>query len=82
MTTHVALAGYGLTLLIVTWVEGAIAIILLLARIYTTWKITRHLRSDLYLALLTFVWPHRLHHPPPLLKICRLLAFKPKFADF
>ncbi|KAJ5378165.1 uncharacterized protein N7496_005574 [Penicillium cataractarum] len=55
MTTHVALAGYGLTLMIVTWVEGAIATVLLLARVYTTWKITRHIRSDLYLALLTFV---------------------------
>ncbi|OOQ84700.1 hypothetical protein PEBR_29028 [Penicillium brasilianum] len=55
MTTTIALAGYGLTLMIVTWVEGAIATVLILARVYTTWKITRHIRSDLYLALLTFV---------------------------
>lgn len=59
MATRVPLAGYGMTLLIVTWLEGAIASILLLARVYTTWRITRHIRSDLYLALLTFVW----HHP-------------------
>lgn len=50
--------GYGTTLLVVTWVEGAIAFLLLLARIYTTWRITRHIRSDLYLTLLTFVRPH------------------------
>jgi hypothetical protein len=55
MTTTVALAGYGLTLMVVTWVEAGIATVLIVARVYTTWKITRHLRSDLYLALLTFV---------------------------
>lgn len=72
MTTHVALAGYGLTLMIVTWVECAIATILLLARVYTTWKITRHIRSDLHLALLTFVW----HYLYPLnISIPRLSRF-------
>jgi hypothetical protein len=60
MPTHVPLASYGRTLLIVSWVEAAIASILLLARVYTTWRIIRHIRSDLYLALLTFVWHH---HP-------------------
>lgn len=57
MTAHAG-TGYGTTLLVVTWVEGAIASLLLLARIYTTWRITRHIRSDLYLTLLTFVRPH------------------------
>lgn len=50
--------GYGTTLLVVTWVEGTIALLLLLARIYTTWRITRHIRIDLYLTLLTFVRPY------------------------
>lgn len=53
---HAAPAGYGTTLLVVTWVEAAIAFLLLLARVYTTWRITRHVRSDLFLTLLTFVW--------------------------
>lgn len=47
--------GYGATVLAVSWAEGAIAIFLLLARVYTTWKITRQIRLDLYLTLLTFV---------------------------
>lgn len=48
-------AGYGTTLLVVTWVQASIASVLLLARVYTTWRITRHIRSDLFLALLTYV---------------------------
>lgn len=56
MTAHAG-AGYGTTLLVVTWVQAAIASLLVLARIYTTCRITRHIRSDLYLALLTFVSP-------------------------
>lgn len=51
----IALAGYGKVLLIVTCLEGTVAFCLLLARIYTTWRITRHIRSDLYLSLATFV---------------------------
>lgn len=47
--------GYGATVLAVSWAEGAIVLSLLFARIYTTWKITRQVRLDLYLTLLTFV---------------------------
>lgn len=56
MAAHAG-AGYGTTLLVVTWVQAAIASLLLLARTYTTCRLTRHIRSDLYLALLTFVCP-------------------------
>ncbi|KAJ5691805.1 hypothetical protein N7462_001228 [Penicillium macrosclerotiorum] len=56
MVAYTAPEGYGTTLLVVTWVECSIALLLLLARIYTTWRITRHIRSDLYLALFTFVY--------------------------
>ncbi|KAK5807482.1 hypothetical protein VI817_001740 [Penicillium citrinum] len=48
--------GYGATVLAVSWAEGAIALSLLFARIYTTWKITRQVRLDLYLTLLTFIF--------------------------
>ncbi|KAL1968738.1 hypothetical protein VTN77DRAFT_1564 [Rasamsonia byssochlamydoides] len=53
-TAPLAIGGYGPTLLVVIWVEFVIAFALLLARIYTTWKITRRIRLDLYLTLLTF----------------------------
>ncbi|KNG88921.1 hypothetical protein ANOM_002591, partial [Aspergillus nomiae NRRL 13137] len=46
--------GHGPTLLIVTWVEFSIALSLLLARVYTTLRITRRTRIDLYLTLFTF----------------------------
>jgi hypothetical protein len=52
---HAAPAGYGTTLLVVTWVEASVAFLLLLARVYTTWWITQRIRSDLFLTLLTFV---------------------------
>jgi hypothetical protein len=60
---------YGVTLLAVSWTECVIALFLLFARIYTTWKITRHVRLDLYLILLTFVW-----NPLAVLKRCCLLT--------
>lgn len=52
---HAAPAGYGTTLLVVTWVEASVAFLLLLGRVYTTWRITQRVRSDLFLTLLTFV---------------------------
>lgn len=54
-TAPLAIGGYGPTLLAVLWVEFFVAFALLLARIYTTWRITRRVRLDLYLTLLTFV---------------------------
>jgi hypothetical protein len=54
--TNTAPAGYGTTLLVVAWVETFIATLLLLARVYTTWRITRRIRSDLFITLLTYVW--------------------------
>ncbi|KKA22208.1 hypothetical protein T310_3772 [Rasamsonia emersonii CBS 393.64] len=53
-TAPLAIGGYGPTLLAVLWVEFFVAFALLLARIYTTWRITRRVRLDLYLTLLTF----------------------------
>lgn len=50
-----ALASNGKSLVILTAIEGGIALFLLIARVYTTWRITRHIRSDLYLSLFTFV---------------------------
>lgn len=50
-----ALASNGKGLVILTAIEGGIALFLLIARVYTTWRITRHIRSDLYLSILTFV---------------------------
>lgn len=49
-----AFAGTGDGLLIATAVEGTIALVLMLARIYTTWHITKRPRLDLYLSLLSF----------------------------
>lgn len=50
------LVSTGIDLIILTCVEGSVALVLLLARLYTTWKITRHVRPDLYLSIITFVW--------------------------
>ncbi|KAJ5771596.1 hypothetical protein N7520_002125 [Penicillium odoratum] len=50
-----ALASNGKSLVILTVIEGSVALFLLLARIYTTWRITRHIRGDLYLSLVTFI---------------------------
>lgn len=50
-----ALASNGQGLVILTVIEGSVALFLLIARVYTTWRITRHIRSDLYLSLVTFV---------------------------
>ncbi|KAJ5618513.1 hypothetical protein N7528_006624 [Penicillium herquei] len=45
----------GKGLVILTVIEGSVALFLIIARVYTTWRITRHIRSDLYLSLLTFI---------------------------
>ncbi|KAJ5910653.1 hypothetical protein N7504_005296 [Penicillium tannophilum] len=50
-----ALASNGQGLVILTVIEGSVALFLLVARVYTTWRITRHIRSDLYLSLVTFL---------------------------
>lgn len=49
-----AFVGTGDGLLIATSIEGFIALLLILARIYTTWRITKRPRLDLYLSLLSF----------------------------
>ncbi|KAJ5101265.1 hypothetical protein NUU61_003487 [Penicillium alfredii] len=54
MSVQIGPGGYGTTLLAVAWAEFAIALLLLLARTYTTWRITRHVKIDLHLTLLTF----------------------------
>ncbi|KAJ6115425.1 hypothetical protein N7486_001203 [Penicillium sp. IBT 16267x] len=50
-----ALASNGQALVILTVIEGSVALILLIARVYTAWRITRHIRSDLYMCLVTFI---------------------------
>ncbi|KAJ5931120.1 hypothetical protein N7466_006613 [Penicillium verhagenii] len=50
-----ALASNGKGLVILTIIEGSVALVLIIARVFTTWRITRHIRSDLYLSLLTFI---------------------------
>lgn len=45
----------GVQLVILTCVEGSVASALLLARLYTAWKITHHARLDLYLSVITYV---------------------------
>ncbi|KAJ5633418.1 hypothetical protein N7490_009757 [Penicillium lividum] len=42
-----ALASNGKSLVILTVIEGSVALFLLLARIYTTWRITRHIRKQI-----------------------------------
>ncbi|KAJ5949796.1 hypothetical protein N7454_001380 [Penicillium verhagenii] len=44
-----ALASNGKGLVILTIIEGSVALVLIIARVFTTWRITRHIRSDLYL---------------------------------
>ncbi|KAJ5640219.1 uncharacterized protein N7484_008081 [Penicillium longicatenatum] len=50
-----ALASNGQGLVILSVIEGSVALCLLIARMYTTWRITRHIRSDLFLSLVTFI---------------------------
>ncbi|OJJ44531.1 hypothetical protein ASPZODRAFT_134612 [Penicilliopsis zonata CBS 506.65] len=49
------ISNYGTTLVIVSWTEFGICLVLLLARTYTTWAITKRIRLDLYLAVFTFI---------------------------
>lgn len=49
------MGGYGPTLLTVSWVEFAICTALIIARVYTAWVVTRRVKLDLYLTLLTYV---------------------------
>lgn len=51
MAFRQAFKGTGDGVLIATGIEGWIALFLMLARVYTTWRITKRVRSDLYLAL-------------------------------
>jgi hypothetical protein len=53
-----ALGGYGLTLLGVVWAEFVLGFVVLVARIFTTLKITHRIKLDLHLAFLTFVRDH------------------------
>ncbi|OJJ42457.1 hypothetical protein ASPZODRAFT_76793 [Penicilliopsis zonata CBS 506.65] len=53
--TPYGIRGYGATVVVVAWVEFAVCLVLLVARIYTTWSITRRAMLDLYFAIFTFV---------------------------
>ncbi|KNG82020.1 hypothetical protein ANOM_010257 [Aspergillus nomiae NRRL 13137] len=48
--------GFGRPFFIVTWVETGLALILLSARCYTSWKIVRYTGPDLILAIITFIF--------------------------
>lgn len=49
------ISNYGTTLVIVSWVEFALGLTVISARIYTSLFITRRIGLDLYFAILTFV---------------------------
>jgi hypothetical protein len=52
---HSEHTGFNQSFFIVTWVEFSISIFLLIARCFTSIRITHHVASDLYLSLATFV---------------------------
>ena len=48
-----------LAILIVSWFEALVGIIILSLRWYTAWKILGRIRSDFYIALVTCVSPRK-----------------------
>ncbi len=46
---------YGNLIRSVSWIEASIAIFLLFARLYSSWRIVGRVRADFYIALATFV---------------------------